>query len=196
LKTIVFKIKEKYEMTDDEKIISLFFSRSEEAITETQRKYGRLGMRIAENILGSREDAEECVSDAMGILWNRIPPEMPNPLLPYFLRIVRNISLNRRRSQNARKRSNGEDLLLDELADVIAFDDREEEAERIREALDGFIAALPQKDRILFVRRYWFEDSIGDISVSLGISENNAKVKLTRLKAKLRKHLEKEGIDV
>ena len=180
----------------DRKIIALVHARSEEAIAEIQSKYGRLALGTANNILRSREDAEECVSDAVNVLWNRIPPENPDPLLPYFLRIVRNISLNRRREKNAKKRSDGEALPIDELADVIAFDDCEEDSASIRDALNGFLLSLRKDDRILFLRRFWFEDDMKEIAEMLGISENNAKVRLTRLIAKLRKHLEKEGIDV
>jgi len=180
----------------DDKIISLFEERSEEALLLMSERYGRLGLSIAKNILASREDAEECVSDALGVLWNKIPPEKPSPILPYFLRIVRNISLNRRRAENAAKRSAGENLLIDELSDIIAFDDREEESADIRAALDGFLASLNHTDRVLFMRRYWFEDEVSVIAEMLGISENHARVKLTRLKAKLKKSLEKEGIDV
>ena len=98
--------------------------------------------------------------------------------------------------KNAKKRSDGENLPIDELADVIAFDDREEDSALIRDALNGFLASLDKKDRNLFLRRFWFEDDMKEIAEKLGISENNARVRLTRLKAKLRKHLEKEGIDV
>ena len=180
----------------ESEIIALFDARSEEALALVAERYGKLGLGIAKNILSSREDAEECVSDALGVLWNRIPPEKPHPLLPYFLRIVRNISLNRRRAENAAKRSAGEKLPLDDFADVIAFDDGEEEAAEIRAALDGFLASLKKEDRVLFMRRYWFEDEVSAAAKMLGISENYARVKLTRLKAKLKKYLEKEGIDV
>lgn len=180
----------------DRKIIELFHSRSEDAIAEVEARYARLALSTAKNILSSREDAEECVSDALGVLWEKIPPENPDPLLAYFLRVVRNISLNRRREKNAKKRADGENLPIDELADVIAFDDREEDSALIRDALNGFLASLDKKDRNLFLRRFWFEDDMKEIAEKLGISENNARVRLTRLKAKLRKHLEKEGIDV
>lgn len=180
----------------DNEIISLFNSRSEEAIVRLSERYGRLGLCIAKNILSNHEDAEECVSDAFRVLWEKIPPEKPDPLLPYFLRVVRNIALNRRRAAGAMKRSDGENLPIDDFAELIAFDDREDDAKEIRAVIDSFLTSLPKKDRILFMRRYWFEDSIADIAVRFGITENHVRVKLTRLKAKLKKYLEKEGIDV
>jgi len=180
----------------DNEIISLFVSRSEEAIVKLTERYGRLGLGIAENILSNHEDAEECISDALRVLWEKIPPEKPDPLLPYFLRVVRNIALNKRRAAGAKIRSDGENLPIDDFAELIAFDDREEEMEEIRAVIDSFLTSLPKKDRSLFIRRYWFEDEITDIAIRFGITENHVRVKLTRLKAKLKKHLEKEGIDV
>lgn len=189
---------------EDSTIITMLFARAEEALSVLQDRYGRLCLGIAKNILGNREDAEECVNDTLDALWNRIPPEKPEPLLPYILRITRNIALNRRRASLAQKRCAGEELSLetireeagDVLAELAVYDGKDTDEAVLREALNGFLGTLKREERILFLRRYWFEDPVHEIAMQLGITENHTRVRLTRLKEKLRKYLEKEGITV
>lgn len=187
-------------MTDrDSDITELLLARDEDGIAYLRGRHGRLGMQIAYNILHDEGDAEECLSDALHALWEQVPPNTPDPLLPYFLRIVRNTALKRRRAMTAQKREGGV-LLSPEDWDTVAELDltavREEDSARIREALNGFLGGLRREDRILFVRRYWFEDDPARIAEVLGITENHARVRLTRCKKKLRAYLEKEGITI
>lgn len=188
---------------EDSKIIALLFARSEEALSVLQDRYGRLCHSIAEQITGNREDAGECVNDMLSAVWNGIPPASPDPLLPYVLRITRNIALHRRRDARAGKWYAGETVsidsmreegTLDVLDELAVFDKTDTDEEELREALNAFLAGLGRQDRILFLRRYWFEDPVPDIAERLGITENNTRVRLTRLKEKLRRFLAKEGI--
>lgn len=183
----------------DGDIVKLLQLRDERGIEVLRLRHGRLAMKIAYNILGCDADAEECVSDAYRAMWEQIPPLTPNPFLPYFLRTVRNAALKQRRSMQTQKRWGGELLsqeAWDTLAELELFSDREEDCEHIREALNGFLGTLRREDRILFVRRYWFEDPVGDIAAFLGLSENHVRVRLTRCKKKLKNYLESEGITV
>ncbi|MBR5871343.1 MAG: sigma-70 family RNA polymerase sigma factor [Clostridia bacterium] len=183
----------------DGDITSLLWERSEGGLALLRQRYGRLAMQIACNILRCDADAEECVSDALCAMWAQIPPQKPDPLLPYFLRTVRNAALKRRKFLTAQKR-NAEDALSvedwDTVAELEIFSDDAADGERIRDALNGFLGMLPRDDRILFVRRYWFEDEVASIAELLGISENYARVRLTRCKKKLKAYLEKEGISI
>ena len=187
-------------MTDkDGDIVDLLQQRNETGLAYLRGRHGRLAMQIAYSILGCDADAEECVSDAICAMWEQIPPQHPDPLLPYFLRTVRNTALKHRRAMQAQKRDGG--VLLspedwDTVAELELFSDREEDSARIRDALNGFLGTLRREDRLLFVRRYWFEDDVGRIAELLGISENHARVRLSRCKKKLRAYLEKEGITI
>jgi len=187
---------------EDNAIIGMLYERTEEALTVLQDRYGRLCLGVAKNILGSPEDAEECVNDTLDAVWNRIPPEKPDPLLPYVLRITRNIALNRRRAAMAKKRYAGENLSLetvqeereDILAELAVYDRQDTDEALLQNALNGFLAGLRTEERILFLRRYWFEDPVPEIAKQLGITENHARVRLTRLKNRLKRYLEQEGI--
>lgn len=189
---------------EDNAIIAMLYARTEEALSVLQDRYGRLCHGVAKNILGSPEDAEECVNDTLDAVWSRIPPAKPDPLLPYVLRITRNIALNRRRASLAKKRYAGENLSVEALqeetgeipAELAVYDTQDTDEESLREALNGFLAGLAREERILFLRRYWFEDPVPEIAERLDITENHARVRLTRLKAKLRRYLEREGISV
>ncbi len=187
-------------MTDkDGDIVELLLKRDACGLEYLRQRHGRLAMQIAYNILGCDADAEECVSDALCAMWEQIPPHHPDPLLPYFLRAVRNLALKLRRAMQTQKRGGGELLLpedWDTVAELELFSDREEDSERIRDALNGFLGSLRREDRVLFVRRYWFEDDPARIADLLGITENHARVRLTRCKKKLRAYLEKEGITI
>ena len=183
----------------DSDITEMLLRRDEGALDSLRIRHGRLGMQIARNILRCEEDAEECLADALTAMWEQIPPQSPDPLLPYFLRAVRNLALKRRRAMTAQKRDGGEVLSpedWDTVAELEFYSDREEDSERIRDALNGFLGTLRREDRVLFVRRYWFEDDPAHIADLLGITENHARVRLTRCKKKLRAYLEKEGITI
>ncbi|MGM9662693.1 MAG: RNA polymerase sigma factor [Oscillospiraceae bacterium] len=180
----------------DEEILRLFFERSEQAIAELEAKYGALCRRVAFNILNSDRDTEECVSDAYLAVWNAIPPQRPETLPAYVCRIVRNLAVKRYHANTARKRSSFYDVALEELEECLSAPETAETALSARELtrlLDAFLDTLEERDRYLFVRRYWYADSVAAIAAELGISENNASVRLSRLREKLKRYLRKEG---
>lgn len=181
---------------EDSRIIELFYARSEQAIKELSKKYGALCTHVARNILNSRQDAEECVNDAYLGAWNTIPPENPNPLRTYICRIVRNLSIMRYHSNTAKKRNSYYDAALDELEDCITSVSSVEDEISVRELsrlLDAFLDNLDVENRVIFVRRYWYSDSVSEIAERLGVSSNNISVRLSRIRSKLKKFLEKEG---
>ncbi|MBQ8207451.1 MAG: sigma-70 family RNA polymerase sigma factor [Clostridia bacterium] len=179
-------------------IIELFFKRSEKAIKMCQDKYGRLAYSVSYNILHNSEDAEECVSDAMLGLWNSIPPEKPRSLPSYLCSLVRNVSFNRYDYNHAEKRNSEMNLILDELEGVLSSGDWSAELNEgeITEAINDFLAELKERDRVVFVRRYYYSDSARNIAEAMGESEGAIAMRLSRLRAKLRKKLEKEGISI
>ncbi len=186
------------ERMDDLQIIGLFFARSEEALRETQAKYGKLCFRIAQNILGSDADAEECVNDAYLSLWNTIPPQRPLNLAAYVARLVRNISLNRLRFNSAAKRNVQAEVSLSELADTLP--DHLAQAELDKRQLGKLISAFlwrePEHSRNVFIRRYFFLDSIQDIAARYSYSESKVKSMLFRTRNRLRNYLLKEGYEL
>ena len=184
--------------TDDQKIIELYCNRSENAIAETAAKYGRYCNAIAYGILGSREDAQECVSDAYLTAWNAIPPRRPADLGTYLGKITRNLSIDRLRTRSREKRGGGEaPLALEELEEVVAGSDSpENEAVRkeLTAALNRFLAGLTQQGRYVFVRRYWYLDSLGDIAEKTGFSGSKVASMLYRLRGRLKKQLIEEEL--
>ena len=184
--------------TDDQKIIELYCRRSENAIAETAGKYGRYCTAIAYGILGSREDAQECVSDAYLTAWNAIPPRRPADLGTYLGKITRNLSIDRLRTRSREKRVGGEaPLALEELEEVVAGSDSpENEAVRkeLTAALNRFLAGLTQQERYVFVRRYWYLDSLTDISEKTGFSGSKVASMLYRLRGRLKKQLIEEEL--
>ena len=176
---------------NDREIISLFFQRSEEAITELSRKYGDLCFQIASNILNDPQDAEECVNDAWLGAWNSIPPRSPDPLRAYLCRIVRNLALKKHRANSAQKRDSRFEISLSELEECIpdrSFD-QQLSANELTAQLNAFLSALRQNDRVMFVRRYWFAEPLSEIAAAFGITEHHASVRLSRIRKKLHQHL-------
>ena len=181
---------------DDGKIIELFFERSEQAIEELSGKYGPLCLRLAENILGNGSDAEECVNDAYLGVWNSVPPARPDSLPGYVSRIVRNLAVKRYRSNSAAKRNRSYDSSLDELGDCFPSGDSVEDeigASELSRALDRFLGGLDRRSRIIFVRRYWHSDSVGDIAAMFRTGKHNVSVILSRTRKKLKKYLKEKG---
>ncbi len=177
-------------------IIELFNSRSEKAIAMCQNKYGKLAYSVSYNILRSNEDAEECVNDAMLGLWNSIPPEKPRSLTAYLCSLVRNISLNKYHYNHAAKRNGEFDLILDELDEVISKNDFMDELTEgeIIDTVNRFLSEQKERDRFVFIRRYYYSDTAYDIASAMGESEGAIAMRLSRLRVKLRKKLIKEGI--
>ena len=181
---------------EDSKIISLFFERSEQAIEELNRKYGSAVKKTAANILNDRLDVEECVNDTYLRVWNDIPPHVPDPLAGYVCRIARNLAVNRYHANNAEKRRSNYDLVLDEIEECIPSGvnvETDYEAKELTAAINRFLAALNKEDRFLFVRRYWYADSVTDLAAMTNGSANRISVRLFRLREKLRNSLMKEG---
>ena len=182
---------------EDSEIIDLFYARSERAITELAGKYGGVCTRVAENILNNSLDAEECVNDAYLGAWESIPPTRPQPLKAYICRIVRNLSIRKYHANTAVKRNSYYDAALDELEDCLASKTGVEEEVSVRELaalIDEFLDTLNQDSRVMFVRRYWYADSIAGLAARFGTTENNISVRLFRTREKLRDYLERRGI--
>lgn len=185
-------------MMDDAQILDLYFTRSEQAIQETDRKYGHLCYKIAWNILDNQEDAEESVSDTYLTAWKSIPPTRPMRFSAYLAKITRHISLDRWRKQSAEKRGGRETALsLEELAECIPGKETAETTVQRRElqaAMNRFLEDLPERERILFVSRYWYLRSVKEISEKTGMSQGSVKTQLFRTRSKLRFFLEKENL--
>ncbi len=183
--------------TDDELILQMFFQRDEQALHSTTEKYGTLCRSLACNLLCSSEDAEECLNDALLAAWNAIPPAHPQYFRAYLLRLVRNFAINRRNADNTQKRGGSQlPQALDELTECIASPESVEheiDKREIAKAITAFLGTLPRQQRDLFVRRYWYASSVAECAALFGMSENNVKVTLSRIRGKLRKYLEKEG---
>jgi len=183
---------------DDREIIELYLQRSEEAIKQTENKYGRYCHKIAFNILGNDEDSEECVNDAFMRAWGSIPPNEPTSLSSFIGKITRNLALDKLRSKNSDKRGGGEiPLALDELSECISGIDeleRREDSSEIISAINKFLKGLNAVERGVFMRRYWMLDSIADIAKRYDISESKTTTMLFRLREKLKRHMIKEGI--
>ena len=181
---------------DDKQIIALFFDRSEAAIDALSAKYGNLCLHIANNILNCRQDAEECVNDAYWGAWNTIPPQKPNPLQTYICRIVRNIAITKYHSNTALKRNSSYDVALEELENSLHTVDGPEntlQAKELSSLLNRFLSQLDTRSRVMFVRRYWYGDSVNAIAAALGLRPNSVSVQISRIREKLRKFLMKEG---
>lgn len=184
---------------DDNNIIALFFARSENAIAELASKYGKLCAKIANNILGNPQDAEECVNDAYLGAWNTIPPQRPNPLQAYICKITRNIAITKYHSNTAQKRNSQYDVALEELAYCLESADTADSRLRVNELthlLNRFLAMQDANTRVMFVRRYWYADSVAEIAAAFHMKPNTVSVQLARTRNKLRKFLLKEGFTI
>lgn len=186
---------------DDEQIIDLFFRRDQQAIQASQDKYGPWCASIALRVLGSSGDAEECVSDALLAAWNSIPPQRPRSLSAFLGALTRNLSLDRLRRETAKKRGGGQILLaISELEETLPnpTGSLEDAVERrlLTDSLDRFLRGLPKRERTAFIRRYWYLCPVKEVAALGGMSESAAASLLRRLRKKLKRHLEKEGINV
>lgn len=185
---------------DDEKIIELYWERSEKAVSETAKKYGKYCRYIAFNILQSDEDSEECVNDTYLKAWNAIPPRRPEKLRTFLGKITRNLSLNRYEKRYAEKRGHGQiPMLLDELEECIPDSrstDNVIDDIALRDLLNRFLGSLTPKARKVFVRRYWYMCSVKEIAKEYHMSENDISVTLFRTREKLKTLLKKEGISL
>lgn len=185
---------------NDEKIIELFFARAENAIAETDKKYGTAARRVTYNILGSREDSEECVSDTYLRLWDTIPPKRPEKLGAFVLRIARNLALNLFKSNERMRRGGGYKAVdYDEIAGCLPSSETVEGAvdrAAVLKAVESFLSALPRDKRNMFVRRYFYCCTFKEIADAMHLTEGSVKMSLQRTREKLREYLEKEGIGI
>ena len=181
---------------DDRSVIELYFARDERAIRETSDKYGKLCLRIARNIVGNAQDAEECVNDAYVGVWNAIPPAHPDDLCAFVCSVVRNVSLKRLRAVTRQKCSREMTVSFSELEEILpdgAVDGREGE---VSAAISAFLRLQSEQVRDVFVRKYYFFDSVADIAKRYGFSQSKVKSMLYHTREKLKEHLTKEGIEV
>lgn len=183
---------------DDKKIIDLYWKRSESAIAETDKKYGRYCSTIAFNILHNREDAEECVNDTYFKVWGVIPTLRPLKFSAFIGRITRNLSLNKYEYYNAKKRGQGEtQVVFEELQGCIVSTGNVEDAIEdmlLSEKLNCFLEGLPTEKRKIFMRRYWYLSGVKDIASDYQMSESKVKMILLRTRNALKEYLEQEGI--
>lgn len=183
---------------EDEAIIALYWQRSEEAIVQTQKKYGPYCHSIAYNILQNHHDSEECVNDTYLSAWGIIPPRRPSLFSALLAKITRNHALDRYKHDRTEKRGGGQlPLALEELKDCIPAGNSEAEYlenRALTELLNRFLTGLSEKNRQVFLLRYWYLCSIRQIGNKLGLSESNVKMTLLRTRRQLREQLEKEGV--
>ena len=181
----------------DQEIVALFRQRSEEAIEELNRKYGRQIRQVTDHVLRDRQDAEECASDTCLQVWNSIPPGQPEHLGAYACKIARNLAINRYRSNSAKKRNTFYDVALDELEETVpalSNVETEYEARELTGYVNQFLRSLEPDDRVLFLRRYWFGDSVSEIASATGRKPHALSVRLFRLRQRLQDYLKKEGM--
>ena len=185
---------------DDEKIITLYNRRDEDAIRETSEKYGGYCFSIANNILADPQDAEECVNDTWLKVWQSIPPQCPKNLKAFLAKIARSLALNRYREKNRQKRGGGEVVLafeeMDEFLAGTSDIDTEADKRELEELLNGFLYSLSERDRSIFILRYFYMEGTSDIAREHSIRESNVLMILSRTRKKLRERLEKEGYTI
>lgn len=182
---------------EDIKIIELYHSRDESALSESRAKYNTMLTGIALGILSNREDSDECVNDTYCKAWNTMPPQKPNSLAAFLGRITRNLSINRLNEKRAQKR--GGDRLLCELSDCIPSPggiEEEIESAELTEIINNWLRSLPHDERVIFMRRYWFGDSLKSLAEKCSTTPDKLAGRIYRLRRKLKSALEKEGVSV
>lgn len=185
---------------EDQRIIELLWRRDETALRELDARYGPICLGLANHLLGSGEDAEECWNDALLRLWNAVPPERPTHLRAYLVRLTRGLAIDRLRAARAEKRGGGEfPLLLDELSECVSGGESPEDEALSRamgEAIGAYLRTRPPRDRALFVGRYVYGEPLETLARRYGMRKNTVSVTLRRCRAGLRDYLEQEGFTV
>lgn len=184
-------------MISDEKIIELFFARSEQAIRELDIKYGKVFHKLSYRIVNNEQDAEECVNDAYLGAWNAIPPARPDPLQAYICKIVRNLSLKLYYRKNTAKRGSVYEVAMEELENYLSVPNTVEaeiEAGELVHIIESFLDILTVENRVILMRRYAYLDTYSDIAVRMGLSEKNVSVRLTRIRRKMKQYLMERGV--
>ena len=183
---------------EDEKIIALYWDRDQTAIAETQQKYGRYCGSIAHNIVHDAQDAEECVNDTYLKAWDTIPPTKPNHFYAYLAKICRFFAFGKLDWKNAAKRNAEVVALTQEMEECIpgSWHDTAVDSAEISSLVSSFLHRQTQENRMIFVRRYWYGDSISEIALRYKLSQSNVAMRLSRARSKLAAYLKKEGIHV
>ncbi|MBO5338955.1 MAG: sigma-70 family RNA polymerase sigma factor [Clostridia bacterium] len=182
---------------DDKRIVEMLFLRDEKALEEAQKQYGRLCHYVANNILNSPLDAQECVNDTLLRAWNSIPPNKPQKLGAYLVKIARNVAIDKYNQSKAIKRRGSENaLVFEELEELITKDESIVDELTLKECINTFLRSLSKARRIIFVQRYFYHSSIKEIAKNNSLSESNVKVILSRLRDSFKNHLKKFGMEV
>ena len=185
---------------DDRQIIELYFHRDEQAIVETQNKYGKYCLTVANNILSNEQDSEECVNDTYNKTWKVIPPQNPNNLKLFLAKIVRNLALDKLKSETRKKRGgNNFELALDEISEIISDGqsmEAELESKEFMKSVNSFLYTLPLRDCNVFISRYFYLESVEKIAQKYGLGVANVSKILSRTRIKLKEFLSKEGYSV
>ena len=183
---------------DDRSIIKMYFARDEKAIEETDKKYGKLCLHLANNILSDTEDSRECVNDTYFAVWNRIPPEQPDQFRAYILKITRNLAMKKFRYLLAGKRSRDMTVSYSELEEILPVSESDQNIEyaQLGQLLNDFLRKEKEDSRNVFIRKYFFFDSVKEISGQYGFSESRIKSMLYHSRIRLKNYLRKEGIEV
>lgn len=185
------------QVLEDNEIVTLFENRDQRALRETEQKYGALGISMAANLTGSRQDAEECLNDTLMRLWDKIPPAKPENLGGLFMTVCRHLALDKRKEQHREKRGGGQTALaFEELSECIASKDHPEEQydrRALSAAISRFLDTLPAESRVMFILRYWSCLSVQEIAAECGAGESKVKMTLLRTRKKLKEYLEQEG---
>ena len=180
---------------EDERIVMLYWERNEDAIRETAVKYGKYCYTVAYNILGSREDSDECVNDTWHGAWRAIPPERPTRLKSFLARITRNLAIDRYRYESVQKRGKEVESIVDEYWECIPNGEAPiEDTLILKQAINSFLSSLDTRTRVIFMRRYWYAMGVSEIAKGMHLSESYISVTLHRTRSKFKDHLTKEGI--
>lgn len=182
---------------NDNEIIELYWERSESAVAVTEKKYGGYCTVIAENILASREDSEECVNETWMRAWNAMPPDRPSRLSVFLGRITRNLAIDRYRRNQSQKFGGGQTAVcLEELSECISGNESFTDDLILKDCINRFLHSLPKDKRRIFMLRYWYLFPIREIAVRAGMNEGAVKMSLCRTRSMLKEFFEKEGIDI
>lgn len=184
---------------EDTSIIKLYWDRDENAIKETDKKYGKLCYRLADNILKNKEDTEECVNDTFLKLWNSIPDDSPNHFAAYICQIVKRLALSKFRYNTAGKRCSENNISYDELSEFVSETKNPEDVSILAElsnSISDYLSKESKQNRVIFIRRYWYYDSTEDIAQALNISPKTVWSILSRMRKRLKKYLQKEGYEL
>lgn len=182
---------------EDQEIVALYWARNQQAIAESQQKYGAFCATLARNILSIPQDAEECVNDTWHRAWDTIPPQRPGNLRAYLGKIVRNLSIDRWRHNKAQKRGDGMDVMLSELEGCLSggpAPEQELENREITAAIQGWLDTLSREERAIFLRRYWYGTPVGELAKSWGCSPNGMSQRLFKLRNRLKRYLEEREV--